>query len=98
MLFSCPIAILPLQPHRASLSHSAMKMLVDSRGSLRYSPEDLTFAVQAGAEDPEYIALVLRRTGEHVWADRPPHRYLLPAREDESLNAAISIHRRSGPG
>lgn len=98
MLFSCPIAVLLLQPHRASLSHSAMKMLVDSRGSLRYSPEDLTFAVQAGAEDPEYIALVLRRTGEHVGADRPPHRYMLPAWEDKSLKPAISIHRRSDPG
>lgn len=85
MLFSCLIAVLPLQPHRASLSHSAIKMLVDSHASFRYSPEYLTsFVVQTGAEDPEYIALALRRTGEHTWADRPPHRYMLPAREDRA--------------
>lgn len=98
MLFSCLTAVLPLQPHRASLSHGAMKMLVDSHGSLRYSPEDVTsFAVQAGAEDPQDIALALRRR-EHAWADRPPHRYMLPAREDKILNAARSIRRRSEPG
>lgn len=69
-----------------------MKMLVHSRGSHRYSPEDLiSFGVKAVAEDPEYIALAHRRTGEHAWADRP-------ARRDKNLNAARSIHRRTDPG
>lgn len=74
-------------------------VLVDRHDSLRYSPEDLTyFAVQAGAEDPEYIALALRRTGEHTWADRPPHRYMLPDREEKNPKAARNIHRRSDLG
>jgi len=51
-------------------------MVVDRHGSLGHSPEDLTsFTVQAEAEDPECIALALRRTREHARADRPPHRY-----------------------
>lgn len=74
-------------------------VLADRHGSLRYSPKDLTcFAVQVGAEDSGYIALALRRTGEHNWADRPPHRYKLPDREEKSPKAARSIHRRSDSG
>lgn len=99
LLFSCLIAVLPLQLHRASLSRGAEKMLLDSFGLLGNCPDNLTFfAVQAETEDPEYIALVLRRTAEHAWADRPLHRHMLPARLNESLNRTRSIHRRSDPG
>lgn len=99
MFFSCLIAILPLQLHRASLSHSAEKMLLDSFDSLEYCPDDLTsFAVQTEEEDPEYIALAPRRTGEHAWTDKPLHRHMLAARLNESLNKTRSIHKRSDPG
>lgn len=106
LLFRCLMAVLSLQLHRASLSHGAEKMLLASFWSLGYCPDDLTsFAVQAEAEDPEYIALAPRRTAEHVWADRPLHTlyglidlYMLPARLNKNLNKTRSIHRRSYPG
>lgn len=99
LLFCFLMAVLPLQLHRASLSHSAEKMLLDSFGLLGYCPDDLTsFAVQAEAEDSGYIALAPRRTAQHVWADRPLHRHMLPARLNKSLNKTRSIHRTSDPG
>lgn len=87
LLFCCLMSILPLQLHRASLSHGVEKMLLGSFGLLGYCLDDLTsFAVQPEAEDPEYIVLAPRWTAEHVGGDRSLHRHMHPARLNKSLN------------